>query len=176
MSGHNKWSQIKEKKAKTDAKKSQLFGKHARLITEEARKTKGDRNAPGLRGAIEKAKAVNMPSENIERAIKKATEIGGATLETITYECYGPGGAAIIIETLTDNRNRTAQEVKHLLSEFGSPLASPGSAIWAFKKTAEGWKPSTTVELGDDDLNKLATLVETLENHDDIQEVITNVE
>ncbi|KKU70321.1 MAG: hypothetical protein UX94_C0008G0013 [Parcubacteria group bacterium GW2011_GWA2_47_21] len=176
MSGHNKWSQIKEKKAKTDAKKSQLFGKHARLIAEEARKAKGNRGAPGLRGAIEKARADNMPSENIERAVKKAAEAGGAALEAITYECYGPGGAAIIIEALTDSRNRTAQEIKHLLSEQGFALAAPGSALWAFQKTAEGFKPSSATKLSDGDLNKLATLVEALENHGDTQEVITNAE
>lgn len=176
MSGHNKWSQIKLKKAKTDAKKSQLFGKFTRLITDEARKAKGNRDAPELRQAIEKARSVNMPNDSIERAIKKATEGGGAALEAVTYECYGPGGTAIIIGALTDNRNRSAQEIKHLLSAGGYVLAAPGSASWAFQKTDGKFQPTTTIELGDDDIGKLDALIEALEARDDVQEVYTNAE
>ena len=114
MSGHNKWSQIKHKKGITDAKKSKMFSKLVRFISVEA-KLSGGKDSPGLRTAIEKAKKVNMPSENIERAIKKASD-SSAQMDSITYETYGPGGVGIIIETLTDSRNRTAQDIKHILN------------------------------------------------------------
>lgn len=176
MSGHNKWSQIKEKKGKTDAKKSQIFGKYARLITAEARKAGGSLSAPGLKAAIEKARANNMPSDNIERAIKKAVGDTSAAMELITYEAYGPGGVALIIEALTDNRNKAAQEVKHILSEHGSALAGIGSASWAFEKTPEGLKATTTVPLSDEDVKALETLTDALESCEEVQEVFTNAE
>lgn len=176
MSGHNRWSQIKEKKGKTDAVKSRIFSKFAALITQEARSAKGDRNAPGLRAAIERARKENMPNDNIERAVKKATEAGARDLERVRYEAYGPGGAALLIECLSGNTNKTAQGIKHLLSENGGNLASPGAAAWAFEKTTEGWKPTTTVPLSDEDFAKLEALVEKLEEHEDVQEVVTNAE
>lgn len=176
MSGHNKWSQIKEKKGKTDARKGQVFSKYAKLITNEARASKGDRNASGLRTAIERAKRDNMPNDNIERAIKKATEAGGSALENIMYEAYGPGGVAMLIEALTDSRNRASGELKHLLSLNGGNLAAQGAAVWAFEKTDGVWKPTTTVSLEDADLEKLEKLVEALEANDDVQEVVTNAE
>ena len=176
MSGHNKWSQIKEKKGKSDAKRSQTFSKYAKLIANEARTAKGNREAPALRAAIERARKENMPSDNIERAIKKATESGGAAFESILYEGYGPGGVALLIEVLTDSRNRASNELKFLLAEHGGNLASPGAAAWAFEKTAGGWKPSTLVALSDEDLLKLDALVEKLEANEDVQEVVTNAE
>ena len=180
MSGHNKWSQIKEKKGKTDAARSRVFGKLAQLITQEACSVKGDKNAPALRAVIERARKENMPSENIERAIKKAAEAGAQNLVRARYEAYGPGGAAILIEALTENTNKTAQEVKHLLSEHGGNLAAPGAAAWAFEKhdtnKTERWTAITTVPLSDEDLAKLEALVEALEARDDVQEVFTNAE
>jgi len=178
MSGHNKWAQIKHKKAITDSKKSKIFSKLVRFISVET-KLSGGKDSPGLRAAIEKAKKVNMPAENIERAIKKASE-PSAQMETITYEAYGPGGVRIIIETLTDNKNRTAQEIKHILSKNGLALGEIGSVIWSFvkKRTLEGliWKPNTTVSLSDEDLELLDKLVDELEENDDVQEVYTNAE
>lgn len=176
MSGHNKWSQIREKKGKTDAKKSQVFSKLAKLIANEARMAMGRADAPALRAAIERAKKENMPNDNIERAIKKATEGGRAALESVLYEAYGPGGVALLIEVLTDSRNRASNEIKHLLAENGGNLASPGAAAWAFEKTQEGWKPTTTTPLEDAALAKLEALVEKLEAYEDVQEVITNAE
>ncbi|MFN4181382.1 MAG: YebC/PmpR family DNA-binding transcriptional regulator [Candidatus Paceibacteria bacterium] len=176
MAGHNKWSQIKHKKAITDAKKSKVFSKLVRFITVEAKLSQG-KDSPGLRAAIEKAKKVNMPSENIERALKKATE-PSATMENITYEAYGPGGVGIIIETLTDSKNRTAQDIKHILSKHGTALAGIGSVVWAFKKevteTGLSWVPITEIEASDTDLDLLEKLVEELEDNDDVQEVYTN--
>ena len=176
MSGHNKWSQIKLKKGKTDAKRSQIFSKYAKLITNEARAAKGNKDAPMLRAAIERARKENMPSDNIERAIKKATEGGGAALETVLYEGYGPGGVALLVEVLTDSRNRTSNELKFLFSEHGGNLASPGAAAWAFQKSPEGWKATTLVPIEDADAEKLDKLVEALEANEDVQEVVTNAE
>lgn len=174
MSGHNKWSKIKHKKAATDAKKSQIFGKLARLIAVESKAAKGDMNAPGLRAAIEKARSENMPSDNIERAIAKGRTDTSAAMETVRYETYGPGGVAVIIDGLTDNRNRTAAEIKHTLSKQGYELAAPGSASWAFQHTNGSWSAATTVDLSDEDLEKLGTLVDALEELDDVQGVHTN--
>lgn len=184
MSGHNKWKQIKEKKGKTDAQRSKVFTKYARLLTVEARKAKGRRDAPEVKAVIERARAANMPNENIDRAIKKATEAGGGEMEHITYEAYGPGGCALIIETLTDNRNKAAQEVKHILSDHGFEIAGIGAASWAFEKikpnhaTGEkgGWQATTTIPLSEEDGAKLVMLTEALEENDEVQEVYTNAE
>ena len=115
MSGHNKWSKIKNKKAVTDAQKSKIFGKLVRFVAVESKKVKGDVNAPGLRAAIEKAKEANVPNDNIERAVKKGIGSDTGEMEQIIYEAYGPGGCALIIETLTENRNKASQEIKHIL-------------------------------------------------------------
>lgn len=178
MSGHNKWAQIKHKKAITDGKKSKIFSKIVRYIATEA-KLSGGKESPGLRSAIEKAKKVNMPAENIERAIKKAAEPSNQ-MENITYEAYGPGGVGIIIETLTDSRNRTAPEMKHILSKNGFALGGIGSVAWSFVKerTPEGmiWKPTNTISLSDEDLELLEKIVDELEENDDVQDVFTNAE
>lgn len=176
MAGHNKWSKIKNRKAVTDARKSKIFTKMVRLLTVEAKKAKGNIESPGLRTAIEKAKSVNVPNENIERAIKKATDASSGEMESVTYEAYGPGGVAIIIEGLTDNRNKAAAEVKHILSKHGTALAGTGSASWAFEKTREGWVPKTTAPISEEDFAKLEMLVEELEDNDEVQEVFTNAE
>src|ERR1035437_1173457 len=171
MSGHNKWAQIKHKKAITDAKKSKIFSKLVKFISVEARLSAG-KDSPGPRAAVQKAKMANMPAENIDRAIKKASE-PGTQMESISYEAYGPGGVGIIIETLTDSRNRTAQEIKHILSENGTSFSGIGGVVWAFKKevSSEGiiWTPITNLSLSDPDLELLEKLVEELENNDDVQ-------
>jgi YebC/PmpR family DNA-binding regulatory protein len=173
MAGHSKWAKLKHKKGITDAKKSALFSKLVRFIAVEAKKAKGDRSSPGLRAAVEKAKAANMPNDNIDRAIEKASQSG--ELESVTYEGFGPGGAALVIEGYTDNRNRTVQEIKHVLSKNGGALANPGAAVWAFSKNAEGALEATApIELSDEDAQKLADLTDELEDHDDVSEVHTN--
>src|SRR3989344_4660270 len=176
MAGHNKWAQIKRQKGANDAAKSSVWGKLAKRIAVESKKAKGDVNAPSLRSIIETAKKANMPKENIERAVQKGTSVDAASLEAVTYEAYGPGGAAIVIEAITDSRNRTAQEIKHLLSEQGLALASPGSALWAFEKTAEGYTPKTTVPLSEEDDAKLMQILEIIDAHDDVENVYTNAE
>ena len=179
MSGHNKWSQIKHKKDITDAKKSKIFSKLVRFISVEAKLAKGDTNAPGLRASIEKARKINMPNDVIERAIKKASE-PSSQMDAITYEAYGPGGVGIIIDTLTDSRNRTVQDIKHILSKNGFALGAVGSVIWSFnkEKTAEGiiWKPNMFIPVSDVDLELLDKLVDELEELDDVQDIYTNAE
>ncbi len=172
MAGHSKWAKLKHTKGKTDAQKSKLFSKLVRFISVEAKKAKGDRTSPGLRAAIEKARAENMPAENIDRAIDKASSSG--ELEPVVYEAYGPGGVAMVIEGYTDSRNRTAQEIKHLLSTHGVELANQGAASWAFTRTQGKLEPQTTVEVSEEDGAKLSELVEALEEHDDVNEVYTN--
>ncbi|MFA6397872.1 MAG: YebC/PmpR family DNA-binding transcriptional regulator [Candidatus Paceibacterota bacterium] len=175
MSGHNKWSKIKRKKEVTDAKKSKIFSKVVRLITVESKITGGNINSPGLKTAIEKAKEVNMPADNIERAIKKGSE-PSVQMESITYEAYGHGGVGLIIDVLTDNRNKSAQEVKHILSKNNCSLAGIGAVTWSFKKEGAEWIPTTTIPISDEDGEKLEKLIDDLEENDDVQEVYTNAE
>lgn len=174
MAGHSKWAQIKRKKAVTDGKRSQLFSRLSKNISVEARLSNGDKNAPGLRAAIEKAREANMPNENIERAISKANET--KSLEKIVYEAYGPGGVGLIIEALTDNKNRSAQEIKFVLSKNGTSLAGIGSVLWAFKKENDSYTPETTVVVDDSFSDSLEKLIEDLEELEDVSEVITNAE
>ncbi len=176
MGGHNKWSQIKRQKGANDAAKSNVWGKLSRRITVESKKANGDTNASNVRAIVETARKENMPKDVIERALAKGTSADASTLEAITYEAYGPGGAAVIIDALSDNRNRTAQEIKHLLSKNGIALASPGSAVWAFEKTTEGYTPKTMVKLSEADEAALMQLMEQLDAHDDVQGVYTNAE
>lgn len=176
MSGHNKFSKIKHLKAKNDADKSKHFGKLVRLITVEAKKSKGNLTSPGLAAAIDKARKENMPNDTIDRAVKKAMADNSAAMEQIIYETYGPGGIAILIEALTDNKNKAAQEIKHILSLNGFELASPGSASWAFTKAGNTWSATTTMPLEDADIEALTKLVGELEDCEEVQEVFTNAE
>ena len=136
MSGHSKWASIKHKKAATDAKKGQLYTKIIKEITVAARNGGGnpDTNA-ALRTAIAKAKEANMPSDNVKNAIKRGTgELPGVTYETVVYEGYGPAGVAIMVEALTDNKNRTTAELRNIFSKKGGNLAGSGSVSWIFTK------------------------------------------
>jgi YebC/PmpR family DNA-binding regulatory protein len=137
MSGHSKWASIKHKKAATDAKRGQLFTKLARAITVAAREGGGDPDANyTLAAAIEKARSYSMPKDNIQRAIDRGAGGGdaGEAIERIVYEGYGPGGAAILVEVLTDNRNRTSAEIRHAFDKHGGSLGEPGSVAWQFEK------------------------------------------
>src|SRR3954469_20066753 len=135
MSGHSKWSQIKRQKGANDVKRGAVFTKVAREITVAARQGGGDPDANfRLRLAMEKARAVNMPADNIKRAIDKAVGGGeGEQYEEITYEGYGPGGVAILVEAATDNRNRTAAEVRSVFAKAGGQLAGAGAVAWQFE-------------------------------------------
>ena len=136
MSGHSKWSTIKRKKGAADAKRGKLFTKVIKEIMVAARFGGGDINAnPRLRTAVLAAKAENMPKDNIERAIKKGTgELEGVNYEELTYEGYGPGGVAMILEVLTDNKNRTVADVRHIFSKHNGSLGEGGCVAWMFEK------------------------------------------
>ncbi len=139
MAGHSKWKQIKRKKAVTDQKRGAVFTRLIREITIAARQGGGDPDGNArLRTAIEAAKAENMPLDNIERAIKKGTgELEGIQYEEVTYEAYGPGGAAIFIEATTDNANRTVAEIRHVFTRFGGSLGAANSVAWMFDRKAQ---------------------------------------
>ena len=172
MAGHSKWAKLKHTKGKTDAQKAKLFSKLLKIIGVELKKARGDKNAAGVRNAVERAMAANMPKDNIERALSKND---GIELEQVTYEAYGPGGTALVIEAMTDNRNRTVQELKHLLSLHGGTLAQPGAAMWAFQKSADGkLEPLSPIELTDEDNQKMADLADALEEHDDVSEIYSS--
>ena len=175
MAGHNKWTQIKRQKGIADAQKSRVFSKLAKIIALAARKG-GDPGAnPDLRAAIDKAKAENMPADNIERAVKKTSgKADGGKLESVRYEAYGPGGAAVIIDAITDNKNRTVAEIKHILSQHNAKFAERGAVIWAFDFADEKPKAKTIIELNEQDKNLLNNLIEVLMNYDDTQEIYTN--
>ena len=239
MSGHNRWSKIKHKKEATSSKKSKLWTKLIKEVTVAARTGGGDITGNArLRAAIDKARQGNMPNDTIDRAIKKGTgELGDVTYEEFTYEVFGPGGTAILVEVMTDNRNRTASEVRNLLQRHGGNLGAVGSVAWTFKKQGlivyektaadetkvtdasielgaddvrdehdtvvvvtepkeferirDGLKaaglpdpahsevtmvPQNTVHLGGKDAEHALKLIDLLEDHDDIQNVYSNLE
>jgi YebC/PmpR family DNA-binding regulatory protein len=136
MSGHSKWAQIKRKKAKNDQQRGKLFSKLIREITTAARGGGGDpKGNMRLKAAIEEAKGVNMPADTLKRAIQKGTgELPGETYEEVTYEGYGPGGVALLIKVLTDNKKRTAPEIRHGFAQFGGNMAEVGSVAWMFDR------------------------------------------
>lgn len=173
MSGHNKWSKIKHKKAASDAQKSKVFSKHAALIAMESRKANGDVNSPGLAAAIERAKKDSMPKDNIDRAVAKGSGAGGAAIEEVMYEGYGPGGVAMLIQVVTDNTNRSAAEVRSAFTKSGLEMGTPGSAAWAFQKKDGEYTPTTPMELDDATGEKLAEFIEKLEDLDDVTNVFT---
>jgi len=175
MSGHNKFSKIKHKKAASDAKKSNVFSRISKLITSESKKCNGDVNSPGLATVITMAKKENMPKDTIDRAVKKGTDKDTAAMDSITYEAYGPGGSAMIIETLSDNRNRIAGEVRHILSKSGLELGQPGSVAWAFQKVEGQWVATNPMELEEGDLEKLSNLIDNFDENEDVQGVYTNI-
>ncbi len=139
MSGHSKWSTIKHKKAAKDAKRGKLFTKLIKEITVAAKLGGGDINAnPRLRTAVNTARANSMPLDNIDRAIKKGTgELEGVNYEEVTYEGYGPGGAAVLVMAMTDNRNRTVSELRHLFGRFGGNMGESGCVAWMFSKKGQ---------------------------------------
>lgn len=178
MSGHSKWSTIKRKKAKVDAERGKVFTKLIKEITIAARHGGGDEDAnPALRSAVLAAKAANMPASNIDRAIKKGTgELPGVVYEEKIYEGYGPGGVAIIIETLTDNNNRTTSEVRHALSKNNGNLGETGCVSWMFEK-----KGLITVNQTDSNEETLMEIVleagaDDMTVEDEVFEIVTSPE
>ncbi|MFC1621780.1 YebC/PmpR family DNA-binding transcriptional regulator [Patescibacteria group bacterium] len=174
MSGHSKWHNIKRKKEATDAKKSKIFSKISRLITIAAKQGGGDPDAnPNLRLAIQKAKETNMPKDNISKAIKKGTgELGDQSFEEVTYEGYGPGGGALMIYCLTDNKNRTVSELRNILDKNGGNLSTQGSTSYIFDPKT--YEPTFFTLVSSSEETRVERLLDTLEDHDDVQEVYHN--
>jgi YebC/PmpR family DNA-binding regulatory protein len=175
MSGHSKWASIKHKKASSDAKRGALFTKLVRAIQVAARDGGGDpAGNPALALAIQKARDARMPKDNIERAIAKGTGADGAAeaIESVVYEGYGPAGVAVLVEALTDNRNRTSSEVRHAFTKAGGNLGEPGSVAWVFEK-----KGSIVVDAeryGEDDLIvAIDAGAEDIAQDDNVYEVVT---
>ncbi len=155
MSGHSKWSTIKHKKGAADAKRGKIFTRILKEMTVAARMGGGDiAGNPRLRAAVAEAKANNMPKDNIERAIKRGTgELEGATYEEITYEGYGPGGVALIVEAMTDNTNRTTPEIRHIFEKNGGNLGTPGSVRFQFER--KGFFAIEKAAVGEDKLMEI---------------------
>ncbi|MEO5360193.1 MAG: YebC/PmpR family DNA-binding transcriptional regulator [Nitrospirota bacterium] len=180
MSGHSKWAQIKRKKAVTDSRKGKVFSRIVKEVSVAARMGGSDPEGnPRLRTAIDKAKEVNMPLDNIKRAIQKgAGELGGAMYEEIIYEGYGPGGVAVLIEAMTDNKNRTVAEIRYALTKHGGTLGESGCVAWMFSKkgcilidkkaVSEDTLMTEALEAGVDDLKN--------DPDDDMYELITTAE
>lgn len=192
MSGHSHWSGIKHKKEITDKKRGKVFSKLLKAITAAVGNESNPDFNPRLRTAVQKAKDANVPVDNIGRAIKKASE-PGAAIEELVMESYGPGGSALLVEALTDSKNRTVAEVKKILSDHGAKWAELGSVLWAFDRVSnlhehsidsreqdtnfsgeEKWVPKFPQELSREDGEKLSGLIDALEEHEDVQEVYTN--
>jgi YebC/PmpR family DNA-binding regulatory protein len=180
LSGHSKWAQVKHKKAAVDAKKGKIFSKIVKEISVAARLGGGDTDGnPRLRVAIEKAKEVNMPQENIKRAIMKGTgELPGVAYEETIYEGYGPGGTAILLEVLTDNRNRTVSEIRHIMTKHDGNLGEAGCVAWMFDK--KGYIIVEKTKIDEDSLMSVALEAgaEDLKNDpgEDSYEIITTPE
>jgi YebC/PmpR family DNA-binding regulatory protein len=175
MSGHSKWHSIKHKKAVVDARRGQHFTKLARAITVAAREGGGDLDGnPSLALAVQKARDASMPKDNIERAIAKGTGEGvdADQIETVLYEGYGPGGVALLIEALTDNRNRTSADVRHLLSKHGGNLGEPGSVSYLFDKRGVIVVDASRYD-EDDLMPAIDAGAEDISRDDDVFEVIT---
>lgn len=195
MSGHSKWSQIKHKKGASDQKRGQLFSKLSKKISVAARNGADPAGNYKLQAVIEEARSFNMPKDNIERAIKRASDKDAAALNEIIIQAMGPGGIAIVVEAITDNKNRTINETKHILGENGFKMVNEGSLNWMFaphlsetglRSGAEqlsqkgagfgpNWVPHTPLEIDQTAQDKLDRLFEELDANDDVENVHTNL-
>ena len=167
MSGHSKWSQIKHQKAITDKKRGQVFSKAAKLISLAARKGVNPENNLELRGAIDRAKSINVPNENIQRAIRRVSDKSSAQLEELLVEAIGPRNIAIQIKAVTDNRNRTISELKKILADNNSKMVTPGSIAWMLNQPTIVADPVFKEEID--------KLFEALDDHDDVEEILSNI-
>jgi YebC/PmpR family DNA-binding regulatory protein len=179
MSGHSHWAGIKHKKEATDQKRGKVFSKLLAAVSAAAKSEPNPDFNPRLRTAILKAKEASVPADNIDRAIKRASE-PGTNLDELIFEAYGPGGAAILIEAISNNRNRAVQEVKTILRDFGGKWAESGSVQWAFEAVndpaagGQTWQAKFPQEIPANEKGKLDALVEALAENEDVQKVFTN--
>ncbi len=176
MAGHSHWAGIKHKKEAADKKRGRIFAKLLNTVSVSAKNEPNPNFNPRLRTAIEKAREASVPKDKIDTAIKRITESPGS-IEELLFGAYGPEGTAIIIEAISDSKNRAVAEIKKILNDFGGKWAEPDAVAWAFEKTASGWQSRFTQELsGQENKNKLTILLDALKNHDDVQNVYTNAE
>lgn len=175
MAGHSHWKQIQHKKGAADQKRGQLFSKLLNTISVAARQNPNPQFNPWLRAAIEKARKNNVPQENIKKAIQRASS-NQNQLEELTLEAYDVNGVALIIEAITDNKNRTVAEIKNILKDHQAKWAEPGSVRWAFNPVAEKreWRPKFFQNINKEDKEKLEVLINNLEAHNDVQKVYSN--
>jgi YebC/PmpR family DNA-binding regulatory protein len=176
MSGHSHWAGIKHKKEATDQKRGKVFSKLLAAVSAAAKTEPNQDFNPRLRTAVTKAREASVPQENIDRAIKRAAE-PDTNLEELVFEAYGPGGAAILVEAISDNRNRTVQEIKTVLRDRGGKWAESGSVRWAFEPVVgdeRGWKAKFPQEIPGEEQKELDALVDALLENDDVQKVFTN--
>ena len=174
MAGHSKWKQIKHKKATTDEKRAKLFSKLANIITIAARGGADPQFNPTLRSAIETSRKNQMPQANVLRAIKRATEHGD--LEMLLIEAYGPEGVGVLVEAITDSRNRTMNEIKSLFKDHDAKLATPGSLLWSFEKSADGYTAKFAPAVSEAVRGRIHNLIEKLEERDDVKKVYTAID
>jgi YebC/PmpR family DNA-binding regulatory protein len=175
MSGHSHWKGVKHKKEITDQKRGRLFSKLLNAIAIASRQEPNPQFNPRLRTAVEKARESNVPQENIDRAIKRASE--EKNLEELIIGAYGPEGTALLIEAITDNKNRTIPDIKRILNEHEAKFAEPENIRWAFDPLTgrdDRWQAKFKQELSEENKNKLNQLIQELENQDDVQKVYTN--
>ena len=179
MSGHSKWAQIKRAKGANDAARGRLFTKIGKEILVAVKQGGTDPNTnTRLRLAIEKARGANMPGDNIQRCIKNAAgDANKSNFESIKYEGYGPGGVAVIVEALTDNKNRTAGAVRSAFEKFGGSLGVSGSVVFMFERNDSGeWTPQFTMPVPDDKHTAFEKFLDMLDENDDVQDVWHNAE
>lgn len=173
MSGHSHWAGIKHKKGAADQKRGEVFGKLLAAISIAAKSEPNPDFNPRLRTAVEKAKAASVPKDKIESAVKRASD-SSQNLEELIFEAYGPGGTAIFVEVISDNRNRSVAEIKKILNDFGGKWAEPGSVKWAFEKIGDAWRAKFEQELPAAEKEKVRALTGALEKREDVQKVYTN--
>lgn len=178
MAGHNKWKQIKHQKGAADKKRGRLFSKLANLIAIAAKKDPNPQFNPTLRSTIERARSFNLPQANIDRAIERAKE--SEDLEELVLEIYGPEGSGLLVDAVTDNRNRTTNEVRALLKDYDAKLATPGSLAWAFERddsdpSSATYKAKFPQSVTDEAREKIEGLILALEERDDVNEIYTNI-
>ena len=177
MSGHSHWAGIKHKKGITDQKKGRVFAKLLSAISAAAKSEPNPNFNPRLRTAVLKAKEMNVPNDKIEQAIKRVSE-GGQKVEELMFEAYGPGGTAILIEAISDNKNLCVSEIKKIIGDFGGTWAETGSVRWAFEELpyekGAGWKAKFPIDIQHVEEKKLEAFIEALDEHDDVQHIYTN--
>lgn len=175
MAGHSKWKQIKNKKGAADQKRAQLFSKMLSAISIAAREEPSAAKNPRLRSLIERAQKAGVPKENIERATAASGEKSG--LKEVVLEAYGPSGVSFVLETLTDNTNRTIAEVRELLKDLGAKMADQGSVLWAFEKKPTGeWVARFPAKIAESEKQAVQAIIKKLEEHPDVQKVCSSLE